>query len=104
MTKKDLCMNVKNILHTNKLYEPIEDISLLHKLFRMYYNHSNKDKFSFIWDDKVMLTEIFVGYNKGEGYTSKGFQLKFSNEIIESPSFYKAIASLTKEELKTFEL
>jgi hypothetical protein len=99
-TKQELQQTLKTILNSNRMYEPLSDITLLEKVFRMYYDHSDSDKFTFIWDDTVELNSISIGYNRGDGYTSKGFQLKFSNGITESPSFYKAIGSLTRNEVK----
>ena len=64
-TKKEIHEKLKFILNHNIMYEELNDNELLEKVFRMYYDHSNKDKFSFIWNDKVSLNSITIVYNRG---------------------------------------
>ena len=99
--KKDIKEAVKMMLNTHAMFQPLPEFEkeFLTKLFKYYYDHSNHTKFSFIWDETVSIRYIIIGYNRGEGYTSKGFQISFSNGLMESPSYLKAISSLTKEEV-----
>jgi hypothetical protein len=100
-TKKQIQETSKMMLNTYEKFKPLPEFEtkFLTNLFRYYYDHSNHTKFSFIWDENISVSYIMIGLNRGEGYTSKGFQIKFSNGLEESPSYIKAVSSLTPEEV-----
>ena len=85
-TKKELQEHVKNILNTSAMWLPLEgkDLELLKKLYHNYYIISTargKWDWDYDWNNIDDIKEIHIGYNKGESWTTKGFQLIFPGKI-----------------------